>query len=136
MTREEKNQFIEALNTVLTDNNNFCLADISNLSASESSDLRRLCFKRDVSLKVVKNNLLKKAFEKSHTKFFIISFTSDWLYPTSENRDIVIALNAIGKNVGFVEISSDKGHDSFLLDVPDFLNTVKNFLNTSYENIK
>ena len=64
------------------------------------------------------------------------SFTSDWLYPTSENRDIVIALNAIGKNVGFVEISSDKGHDSFLLDVPDFLNTVKNFLNTSFKEIK
>ncbi len=78
---------------------------------------------------------LSKAFEKSNTKFFIISFTSDWLYPTSENREIVIALNAIGKDVGFVEIASDKGHDSFLLDVPDFLNTVRNFLNKSYEKI-
>ena len=78
---------------------------------------------------------LSKAFEKSNTKFFIISFTSDWLYPTSENREIVIALNAIGKDVGFVEIISDKGHDSFLLDVPDFLNTVRNFLNKSYEKI-
>jgi len=78
---------------------------------------------------------LSKAFEKSNTKFFIISFTSDWLYPTPENREIVIALNAIGKDVGFVEITSDKGHDSFLLDVPDFLNTVKNFLNTSYNKI-
>jgi len=78
---------------------------------------------------------LSKAFEKSNTKFFIFSFTSDWLYPTSENRDIVIALNAIGKDVGFVEINSDKGHDSFLLDVPDFLLTVKNFLNTSYNKI-
>ena len=78
---------------------------------------------------------LSKAFEKSDTKFFIISFTSDWLYPTSENREIVIALNAIGKNVGFVEITSDKGHDSFLLDIPDFLNTVRNFLNKSYEKI-
>ena len=75
---------------------------------------------------------LSKAFEKSDTRFFIISFTSDWLYPTSENREIVIALNSIGKDVGFVEITSDKGHDSFLLDVPDFLNAVKNFLNTSY----
>ncbi len=75
---------------------------------------------------------LSKAFEKSNTRFFIISFTSDWLYPTSENREIVIALNSIGKDVGFVEITSDKGHDSFLLDVPDFLSAVKNFLNTSY----
>jgi homoserine O-acetyltransferase len=43
------------------------------------------------------------------TKFFIISFTSDWLYPTQENKDIVIALNSIGADVGFVEIESDKG---------------------------
>ena len=81
------------------------------------------------------NGNLSKAFEKSNTKFFIISFTSDWLYPTSENREIVIALNSVGKDVGFAEITSDKGHDSFLLDVPDFLNTVKNFLNTSYKKI-
>ena len=81
------------------------------------------------------NGNLSKAFEKSKTKFFVISFTSDWLYPTSENREIVIALNAIGKDVGFAEITSDKGHDSFLLDIPDFLNAVKNFLNTSYNKI-
>ena len=79
------------------------------------------------------NGNLSKAFEKSNTKFFIISFTSDWLYPTSENREIVIALNSLGKDVGFAEIKSDKGHDSFLLNVPDFLNTIKYFLNTSYK---
>ena len=56
-------------------------------------------------------------------------------YPTSENKDIVIALNAIGADVGFVEIKTDKGHDSFLLDVPDFLSTIKNYLNATYLNI-
>ena len=81
------------------------------------------------------NGNLSKAFEKSKTKFFVISFTSDWLYPTSENRDIVIALNAIGTDVGFVEIKSDKGHDSFLLDVPDFVNTLKNYLSSTYFNL-
>ena len=75
---------------------------------------------------------LSNAFKKTQTKFFIMSFTSDWLYPTQENKDIVIALNAIGANVGFVEIESDKGHDSFLLEVPDFLNALKNFLDKSY----
>ena len=75
---------------------------------------------------------LSKAFEDTKTKFFIISFTSDWLYPTQENKDIVIALNAIGADVGFIEIESDKGHDSFLLDVPDFLKALKNFLDKSY----
>ena len=75
---------------------------------------------------------LSSAFRNTKVKFFVISFTSDWLYPTQENKDIVIALNAIGANVGFVEIESDKGHDSFLLDVPDFLVTIKNFLDKSY----
>ena len=78
---------------------------------------------------------LSKAFEKSKTKFFIISFTSDWLYPSSENREIVIALNSIGADVGYVEIDSDKGHDSFLLNIPNFLETLGNFLNTSYERL-
>ncbi|HJM78025.1 MAG TPA: homoserine O-acetyltransferase, partial [Candidatus Pelagibacter bacterium] len=71
----------------------------------------------------------------SKTKFFVISFTSDWLYPTPENRDIVIALNAIGADVGFIEIESDKGHDSFLLNTPDFLNTLKNYLKNTYSNL-
>ena len=75
---------------------------------------------------------LSKAFDKSKTKFFVISFTSDWLYPTTENKEIVIALNAAGVEVGFIEIVSDKGHDSFLLDVPDFLKTVKNFIEANY----
>ena len=82
-------------------------------------------------IKQFKGNL-SKAFNKTKTKFFIISFTSDWLYPTSENKEIVIALNSSGADVGFMEITSDKGHDSFLLDVPDFLKTVKNFLETNY----
>ena len=55
------------------------------------------------------NGNLSDAFKNTKAKFFIISFTSDWLYPTQENKDIVIALNAIGANVGFVEIESDKG---------------------------
>ncbi len=82
-------------------------------------------------IKQFKGNL-SKAFEKSKTKFFIISFTSDWLYPTSENKEIVIALNSSGADVGFIEIESDKGHDSFLLNIPEFLKTVKNFLETNY----
>ena len=78
---------------------------------------------------------LASAFEKTKTKFCVISFSSDWLYPTRENKEIVIALNACGANVGFVEINSDKGHDSFLLDVPEFLKTLNEFLNSMYNEI-
>ena len=82
-------------------------------------------------IKQYKGNL-SDAFKGSKVKFFIISFTSDWLYPTSEDKEIVIALNAAAADVGFIEITSDKGHDSFLLDVPDFKKSVKNFLEANY----
>ena len=82
------------------------------------------------------NGNLSLAFKNTKSKFCIISFSSDWLYPTIENKEIVIALNACGTNVGFVEINSDKGHDSFLLDVPEFLKTVSEFLSSTYNDLK
>jgi len=69
MNKEEKNQLIEVLDGMLNDNNNFYLADISGLTAEENSSLRRLCYKREVSLQVVKNTLLKKAFERNKADF-------------------------------------------------------------------
>ena len=71
---------------------------------------------------------LVEPFIKSETRFCIMSFTSDWLFPTSESKEIVKALNKAGANVSFVEIESDKGHDSFLLDVPEMFATVRGFL--------
>ena len=81
------------------------------------------------------NGNLSLAFKKTKSKFCVISFSSDWLYPTAENKEIVIALNACGANVGFVEINSDKGHDSFLLNVPEFLRTISEFLHSTYNEI-
>ena len=69
MIREKKNILIEDLDVLLSENKNFYLADISGLTAEENSSLRRLCYKREVSLQVVKNTLLKKAFEKNTTDF-------------------------------------------------------------------
>ena len=60
---------IATLEAMLNDNTNFYLADISGLTAEENSALRRLCYKREVSLQVVKNTLLKKAFEKNESDF-------------------------------------------------------------------
>ena len=69
MTKEEKNQFIDVLDKSIQENSNFYLADISGLSAKDSSNLRRLCFKREVSLQVVKNTLLKKVLERNDASF-------------------------------------------------------------------
>jgi homoserine O-acetyltransferase/O-succinyltransferase len=72
--------------------------------------------------------VLANAFHGTRTRFCVISFTSDWLYPTSENRAIVHALNAAAANVSFVEIATDKGHDAFLLEEPEFFATLSGFL--------
>jgi len=71
---------------------------------------------------------LANAFVGSDTRFCLISFDSDWLYPTSESREIVHALNAAGAAVSFVELSSPFGHDAFLLDVPEMNRVVDGFL--------
>jgi homoserine O-acetyltransferase len=73
---------------------------------------------------------LADAFRESPVRFCIISFTSDWLFPTAENKRIAHALNAVAAKVSFVEIKTDKGHDSFLLDEPEMFDTVKGFLNS------
>jgi len=69
MNKKEKNQVIDVLNKMLEENKNFYLADISGLTADQSSSLRRMCFKQNVSIQVVKNTLLKKAFDKNTTNF-------------------------------------------------------------------
>jgi homoserine O-acetyltransferase len=71
---------------------------------------------------------LAAAFAGTRTRFCVISFSSDWLYPTAESRAIARALNAAAANVSFVEIASDKGHDAFLLDEPDFHRALAGFL--------
>ena len=69
MTRDEKNKAIDELNNQLVENKNFYLTDISGLNASGNSDLRRLCFKSDVQIQVIKNTLLRKAMEKNIIDF-------------------------------------------------------------------
>jgi homoserine O-acetyltransferase/O-succinyltransferase len=74
--------------------------------------------------------VLAEAFRGSKTRFCIISFTSDWLFPPVENKRIAHALNAAAANVSFVEIDTDGGHDSFLLNEPEMFATVRGFLNS------
>jgi homoserine O-acetyltransferase len=76
------------------------------------------------------NDVLAEAFRATRTRFCLISFTSDWLFPTSENKRVAHALNAAGANVSFVEIESDRGHDAFLLDEPEMIAIVKGFVNS------
>jgi homoserine O-acetyltransferase len=75
--------------------------------------------------------VLAEAFRKARdVRFCVLSFTSDWLYPTAESRHIVRALNAAGARASFVEIESDKGHDAFLLDEPVMDSALAGFLDS------
>jgi len=76
---------------------------------------------------------LAHAFRNATSRFCVASFTSDWLYPTRESREIVQALNAVAANVSFVDIESDKGHDAFLLDEPELFDAVSGFLSAAAE---
>src|SRR5579872_5896499 len=76
-----------------------------------------------------RGGVLADAFTAARdVRFCVFSFSSDWLYPTPESRQIVRALNAAGAQVGFVEIESDKGHDAFFLEEPVFHAALTGFL--------
>lgn len=74
---------------------------------------------------------LAKAFAGTQTRFCVVSFTSDWLFPTADSRQVVHALNAAGASVSFAEITSDKGHDAFLLDEPELFAITRGFLESA-----
>lgn len=75
--------------------------------------------------------VLAEAFRGIKTRFCVVSFTSDWLFPTSESRALVHALNASAARVSFAEIETDRGHDAFLLDVPEFFDITRAFLESA-----
>ncbi len=74
------------------------------------------------------DGVLAQAFRGIKTRFCVVSFTSDWLFPTAESRALVHALNASSARVSFAEIETDRGHDAFLLDVPEFFDISRAFL--------
>ena len=76
-------------------------------------------------------DVLANAFQGTRTRFCLVSFTSDWLFPTDESREIVHALNAVAANVSFVELKTKGGHDSFLLYEPELFDTIRGFLNSA-----
>ncbi|WP_186466560.1 homoserine O-acetyltransferase MetX [Azospirillum baldaniorum] len=80
------------------------------------------------------SNAFRKDGKGTPVRFCLASFSSDWLFPTSESRAIVHALNAVAANVSFVEIRTDKGHDSFLLDEPEFHQVIRGFLDGCAEH--
>ena len=82
-----------------------------------------------------KHGSLKAAFEKTNARFLVMSFTSDWLFPTEQSKEIVYALIKAGRDVSFCEIESPCGHDAFLLEFETQTKIVKSFLAKGAENV-
>ncbi len=71
---------------------------------------------------------LEKAFAPVKAQTLVVGFTSDWLFPPDQNREIVLALQRAGKQASYAELSTDLGHDSFLLESPELYALVRAFL--------
>ena len=71
---------------------------------------------------------LRKALSRAQAKFLVISFTSDWLFPTHESRELVKALRQNSRYVTFAEINTPHGHDAFLLESSQLTSLISNFL--------
>ena len=71
---------------------------------------------------------LSKAFERTKSRFLILSFTSDWRFSSSRSHEIVKSLIKARKNVSYSEIEANHGHDGFLMPIPDYLAVLRNFM--------
>ncbi len=82
------------------------------------------------------SNSLVKVFSGISAKFLVVSFTSDWLYPTYQSKEIVVAMKKTGLDVSFCEIESEWGHDAFLLPNERLSNLIRGFLEGVFNEVK
>jgi homoserine O-acetyltransferase len=78
---------------------------------------------------------LTEALGRTRARFLAISFSSDWLYPSYQSREIVRALRGLNRDVAYVELESNYGHDAFLVDVAEQSELVRGFLASTYEKL-
>ncbi len=76
---------------------------------------------------------LSSVFARAKARFLVISFTSDWLYPSYQSQEIVRALRAWNLDVAYCELPSNYGHDAFLVDVGEQTDLIRGFLARTYD---
>jgi homoserine O-acetyltransferase len=75
------------------------------------------------------------ALERTQARFLVISFTSDWLYPSYQSQEIVSALRGRNRDVAYCELDSNYGHDAFLVDVGEQTELVRGFLANTFDRV-
>src|SRR3954471_19160949 len=78
---------------------------------------------------------LAAALEPARARFLVISFSSDWLYPSYQSQEMVRALRSRNRDVAYVELQSNYGHDSFLVDVVEQSALIAGFISTTFERL-
>ncbi len=79
---------------------------------------------------------LNEAFAKALARFLVVSYDSDWLYPTPQSKEIVHSLVSAGKHASYIELHSSKGHDAFLIDIEQLEALVRPFLERTLQEIR
>jgi homoserine O-acetyltransferase len=79
---------------------------------------------------------LAAALEPAQARFLVISFSSDWLYPSYQSQEIVRTLRSRNRDVAYVELESNYGHDSFLVDVAEQADLIRGFLASTFEKMQ
>jgi homoserine O-acetyltransferase len=82
------------------------------------------------------NGSIAAALEPARSRFLVISFSSDWLYPSYQSQEIVRALRTRNCDVAYVELQSNYGHDAFLVDVAEQTDLIRGFLGSTYEKVQ
>jgi homoserine O-acetyltransferase len=76
---------------------------------------------------------LAAVLEEVKARFLVLSFTSDWLYPSYQSQEIVRALRGHNADVAYCELPSNYGHDAFLVDVAEQADLIRGFLDSTWK---
>ncbi|MDO8907886.1 MAG: homoserine O-acetyltransferase [Pseudohongiella sp.] len=79
---------------------------------------------------------LSKAFANSNCRFLLVSYSTDWRFPPARTQEIVTALLKAGKQVSYLDIEADEGHDAFLLPVPRYMQAMTTYLNRVKQEVQ
>ena len=78
---------------------------------------------------------LEDCFTRGDTRFLVLSFTSDWLYPSYQSQEIVRALRSRNRDVAYIELESNYGHDAFLLEAGEQTSLIRGFLENTFQRL-
>ncbi len=88
------------------------------------------------SFDLTERGTLASLFEKISTRFLVISFSSDWLYPSYQSQEIVSALRSRNCDVAYCQLEAQYGHDAFFVEVEEQTEVIRGFLASTFREVQ